>query len=249
LIPSRPTVKIDFTLRRELTLPWRHFVLGTMSICGFSLSSCDKAPQKTSAAQTNTTQENNAQPSNTDSNTAPSNAVAADPLRPVPANHSISLVNLPITLSVPKSWVLNPPMNPVFLQGPAPDGNVQISLSMLDSMDAHRKDVYVSTLLDEGHKHPRRIQVRQETSKNGISILERITYTPGSDEARTSLTSTTAPSATISWDIILFLPYDKKFIPCRFDLFGLTQDQYRDDRQFIDSIIDSAEPGKFPAAR
>jgi hypothetical protein len=45
------------------------------------------------------------------------------------------------------------------------------------------------------------------------------------------------------------VPYENKFIPCSFDLFGLTEDQYHNDQQFVEAIVDSAQPGTLQVAQ
>jgi hypothetical protein len=204
-------------------------------ILGIGLCACDKSSQPDSTAQANTT---NTTPS------APNTSAADDQTRdPLP------LVSLPLVVSVPHSWTVDPPVSPMYLKGPAPNGNLRISLSMLEAMDAHLRDTYIAGADQQAIAHPQRIQVREVTSKAGMKVLERRTFTIGSGIPSTQLAAATKPSDTISWDVVLFVPYHDKFIPCRLDLFELTQDQYRDDEQFLDSIVDSAEPGKFPGAQ
>jgi hypothetical protein len=120
---------------------------------------------------------------------------------------------------------------------------------MLDSMDSTRRDHFIAGAVDQAQKHPQRIQVHQSTSKNGLQILERVTYSSSVGAPGAQLSATTAPSDKIAWNLILFVPYNDRFIPCSFDLVGLTQDQYRDDQPFIEALLDTAQPGKLSVAQ
>jgi hypothetical protein len=154
-----------------------------------------------------------------------------------------------VLVILPADWSLDPPGSPNFLKGPAPDGNVRISLSMLESMDGNRRDRFLVAAADLAQKHPQRIQVRQLTSRNGMQILERVTYSSATGSPGAQLSAATLPSDKISWNLILFVPYEKRFIPCSFDLFGLTEDQYHNDQQFVEAIVDSAQPGTLQVAQ
>jgi len=153
---------------------------------------------------------------------------------------SIPLWVMPLALSVPEGWKVGPPVHPSFLIGRAPDGNLQISISMLDFMDDHRMNVFVSGEEDLSEKHPQRTQVTQSTTRSGLHVVETITYSDAGGNA--SSRPSTQPSQLLSWNIVVFVPYQKKFIPCSFDLLSLTQQQYTDDEPLVHSIIDSAEP-------
>jgi hypothetical protein len=198
------------------------------------LAACDKSPQTDSTAQANT-----ATPTPTTSTSSADDQ----------SGQLLPLIGLPVVVTVPHTWKLVPADDPSYLEGPAPNGNLRISLSMLNAMDAHLRDTYISGADQQAMAHPQRIQVRELTSQSGMKIVERRTFTIGSGIPSTQLSAATKPSDTISWDVVLFVPYHDKFIPCRLDLFELTQDQYRDDADFLDSIVNSAEPGKFPGAQ
>jgi len=148
---------------------------------------------------------------------------------------------------LPQSWKMDPPNNPAYLVGPAPDGKVWVSLSMLDSQTDSARRLYIAAAIDEGNKHPRRIQIRQSTTDSGMQVLERVTYAHRPATVPDQSASTTQPSEPLSWSIIVFVPYEQKFIPCSFDLLKLTQQQYTDDQSFIESIVDTAEPGDLNA--
>ena len=154
---------------------------------------------------------------------------------------------MPVILSVPQDWKLKPRDNPAYLEGAAPDGDVQISLSVLDAMSENTQRAYIAAALDQSRKHPRRIQIHQSTTGIGIQVIERITYADRPGEPANQPPAATEPSEPLAWSIIVFVPLQKKFIPCRFDLMKLTQRQYDDDRQFIESMIDSARAADLAA--
>jgi hypothetical protein len=188
------------------------------------LTACDKSPASSTAQANPTT-----------STTKP----AADP-----APGPVSLISIPVLVILPPGWTLAQPGSDHILSGPAPDGPLRISLSMLDSMDSARRDRFIAGAIDQAQKHPQRIQVHQATSKNGLQLIERVTYSSATGSPGSQLSATTSPSDKIFWNIILFVPYQNRFIPCSFDLLSLTQDQYRDDQQFIEALMDTAQPGK-----
>jgi hypothetical protein len=214
-------------------LPASRFVLAILLIPGLlifgvCLTSCDN-PQANSTAQAANS-----------STTKP----AADP-----PSSPVSLVSIPVLVMLPPGWAVAPAGNENFLAGPAPDGPVRISLSMLDSMDTTRREHFIAGAIDQAQKHPQRIQIHQSTSRNGLQLLERVTYSSADGIHVAQLSATTTPSDKIAWSLILFVPYRDRFIPCSFDLLSLTQDQYRDDQQFIETIIDSAQAGKLSVAQ
>ncbi|HEY1922609.1 MAG TPA: hypothetical protein VGG44_07560, partial [Tepidisphaeraceae bacterium] len=153
---------------------------------------------------------------------------------------------MPLSLTLPGGWKLDPPINPTFLEGPLPGGDVEISLTLMDSMIDRNRQLFVDGAIEESQKHPNRIHIQQGTTKTGLKTLERTTYlmSPGDPAIQPG---TTLPSQELSWNIIVFVPYRQKFIPCSFDLLGLTQKQFDDDQSAIRAIIDSAEPAKTPA--
>lgn len=202
-------------------MPARHIVLGfsvAAAVCLF-LGACDKQPQ-------------------------PDSPAAAATASPVSAQdeprQTLPLVSVPLVLSVPASWTLHPPDNPLYLEGPAPGGDVRISLSILNSLGENARRVFIAAALDQAQKHPGRTQVSQSIAAGGMQILERINYTNLPSDRSSPATQ---PSQPLSWSLVVFVPYEHKFIPCEFDLLQLTQQQYTDDRQLIESIVDTAQPG------
>jgi len=210
-------------------LPARQFLLGTVAVLTLGFGGCDKQPQSNSTS------------ANTTYSEPPTPAPREEPLKELP------LVSMPVILSVPQDWRLKPRDNPAYLEGAAPNGDIQISLSMLDAMSENTRRVYIAAALDQSRKHPRRIQIRQSTTGIGWPVLERITYANRSNEQADQSRATTEPSEPLTWSIIVFIPLQKRFIPCRFDLMKLTQRQYDDDRQFIESMIDSAQAADLAA--
>jgi hypothetical protein len=216
-------------LGTEAHLPARHFLLGTVAAFCLVLGGCDKQSQSS--------------PTSAD-------AAYSGPPTPAPQDQSLKelpLVSMPVILSVPQDWKLEPRDNPAFLEGAAPDGDVQISLSMMDAMSENTQRAYIATSLDQSRKHPLRIQIRQSTTGLGLQVLERVIYANRSGGSADQSPPATEPSEPLAWSIILFVPLQKKFIPCRFDLLKLTQQQYDDDRQFIESMIDSAQAADLAA--
>jgi hypothetical protein len=208
----------------------RRLVLQGLSALMVILIGCDKRPQP-DASNASDTSAATADP--------PAQQVAAGPQIDVPLNV------MPLTLTLPAGWKLDPPMHPSFLEGSLPGGDAEISLSLMDSMIDRNRQFFITGAIDQSQKHPDRIHVRQLTTKTGLGMLERITYliSPGDPP----ITPTTLPSQQLSWNIIVFVPYQDKFIPCSFDLLGLTQAQYAADEQVIRSMIDTARPVKTPA--
>ena len=205
----------------------RRVVLRALSALMVLLIGCDKQPES-------------------DTSNAPDAAGGAD--APARQGSSGPRVNvplniMPLTLTLPAGWKLDPPMNPSFLEGPTPSGDVEISLSLMDSMVDRNRRLFITGAIDESQKHPDRIHVRQLTGKTGLGMIERITYltSPGDPATRPAAT---LPSQQLSWNIIDFVPYQQKFIPCSFDLLGLTQQQYDQDQQVVRSMIDTAHPVK-----
>jgi hypothetical protein len=210
-------------------LPARYFLLGTLAALTLGFGGCDKQPQ---------------------SNSTSANSTYPEPPTPAGQEESLEdlpLISMPVILSVPRDWKLTPRDNPAFLEGAAPDGDVQISLSILDAMSENTQRAYIAAALDQSRKHPGRIQIRQSTTGIGLQVLERITYAGRSNEPADQSPAATEPSEPLAWSIIVFIPLQKKFIPCRFDLMKMTQRQYDDDRQFIESLIGSARAGDLTA--
>jgi hypothetical protein len=202
-----------------------------LALCALTVAliGCDKRPQSDGS---NTSDAASAAP-------APAESPAA-----APPQINFPLKIMPLTMTLPAGWKLDPEINPSFLEGPLPGGDVEISLSLMDSMADRNRQLFVTGALDQSLKHPERIRVRQLTTKSGLETIERITYlTPPLSGG----SATTLPSQQLSWNFIIFVPYQQKFIPCSFDLLGLTQQQYDEDQPAIRSMIDSAEPVKTPA--
>jgi hypothetical protein len=215
----------------EAYLPARNLLLGTVAALCLFLAACDKPAE---------------------SAPAPSPAVPPTPVAPSAQDQppkKLSLINIPIVLSVPADWKVEPPNNPAYLEGAGPDGQVQISLSLLDSMTGSSRKAYIETALSQSQRHPHRIQIRQITTDNGLQIFERINYTDLPDDPADQAQPATRPSEPLSWTLVLFVPVDQKFIPCQFDLLKLTQKQYEDDRQFIESMVETSQAGNLSAFR
>jgi hypothetical protein len=184
-----------------------------------------------------------------DATNAPDSAAASEaPVQQVNVGPQvdISMKMMPLSLTLPAGWKLDPPLNPTFLEGPMAGGDVEISLTLMDSMGDRNRQLFVTGAIEESQKHPNRIHVQQSTTKSGLSTLERVTYlTPPGDSSLPA--DTTLPSQQLSWNIIVFVPYEQKFLPCSFDLLGLTQKQFDEDQPVIRSMIDSAQQVKTPA--
>ncbi|MGD0462296.1 MAG: hypothetical protein ABSB74_07385 [Tepidisphaeraceae bacterium] len=207
----------------------RRVVLQALSALMVMLVGCDKRPQSEAS---------NTQDTSGGAADAPAQQVASSPQVNVP------MKIMPLTLTLPAGWKLDPPMNPTFLEGPMPSGDVEISLSLMDSMVDRNRQLFITGAIDESQKHPDRIHVRQLTTKTGLAMLERITYLTSPDDPATR-PAATLPSQQLSWNLIVFVPYhQQKFIPCSFDLLGLTQQQYDEDQQLVRSMIDTAQPVK-----
>jgi hypothetical protein len=209
----------------------RRLVLQSLSAVMILLIGCDKRPQSDA------------------SNAADPSGGASDPPAPQVDTRpqvDVPLKIMPLTLTLPAGWKLDPPLNPAFLEGPMPGGDVEISLSLRDAMADRNRQLFVTGALDQSQKHPERIHVQQSKTNSGLETLERITYLISQGEPATQ-PAASLPSQQLSWDIIIFVPYQKKFIPCSFDLLGLTQQQYDADQQVIRSMIESARPTKTPA--
>jgi hypothetical protein len=191
------------------------------------MANCDKQPQTT---------------------TGPADAVAATQPAPTEASYrTVPIVTMPLRLSLPKGWTLEPPNGPAYLEGTAPGGKVQISLSVLDTLSDAAQKAYIDTAFEQGRQHPQRIQVSQSTTTNGMRLLEKVVYE--SDQAGDISAPATRSSEPLSWTLVLFVPFEQRVIPCQFDLFKLSQREYEGDQKFVESIIDSAEPGNLSAFR
>ncbi len=191
---------------------------------------------------------------------SPAEAASASGREPVSADSpkNFPLLIMPLSVSLPADWRLDPPVEPSFLEGPAPSGELEISLSLMDAMDDRQQQYFIAGAIDESQYHPLRIHVRQFTNKSGLSILERVTYAalPGHGRTAPPTTApttaptaapTTLPSQLLSCDYIVFVPYKHKFLPCSFDLIGLTELQYELDQPLIRTMIDTAEKNETPA--
>ncbi|MGA2440828.1 MAG: hypothetical protein ABSH08_07705 [Tepidisphaeraceae bacterium] len=211
----------------------RRAVLGALAVIGLQFWACDKRPQTESASPSHPTEAAYSGPSTRD--------VSVEPRK------SLSLLSVPLILSVPQSWKLEPRQNPAFLEGAAPSGDLHIAVSMLDFMNDHSRQVFVDRALDQSRQHPGRIQIRQLTASSGMQILQRITYVGLPNDPPGQSPLATRPSQLLSWRITIFVPYRQKFIPCNFDLSNLTQQQYLEDEQFIQSIMETARQDAVPA--
>jgi len=157
------------------------------------------------------------------------------------------MLSVPLVLSVPQSWSLEPPQNPAFLRGVAPSGDLHIAVSMLEFMNDYNRRLFVNRALDQSRQHPERIQIRQLTGNGGLQILQKITYVNLPNDPPGQSPPATQPSQLLSWNITIFVPYRQEFIPCNFNLPNLTQQQYDQDETFIESIIDTARQDVIPA--
>jgi hypothetical protein len=206
----------------------RRVVLQALSALMLMLVACDKRPQSDA------------------SNTSATATTAQDPVAVQSSDApqiNVPLKIMPLTLTLPAGWKLDPPMNPSFLEGSMPSGDVEISLTLMDSMLDRNRQLFITGALDQSQKHPDRIRVRELTTKTGLAMLERITYLTSPGTAMIG-SATTLPSQQLSWNLIIFVPYQQKFIPCSFDLLGMTQQQYDQDQSVIRAMIDTAEPAK-----
>jgi hypothetical protein len=208
-------------------------VLGALVVIGLQFSACDKRPQSDSASPSYPTAAAYSGPTTRD--------VCVEPRR------SLSMLSVPLILSVPQSWKLEPPQNPVFLEGTAPSGDLHIAVSMLGFMNDYSRQLFVNRALDQSRQHPGRIQIRQLTANSGMQILERTIYLDLPNDPSGQSPPATLPSQLLSWNITIFVPYQQKFIPCSFDLSNLTQQQYVEDQPFIQSIMDTARQDVIPA--
>ena len=212
----------------------RRIVLGALAAICLHFSGCGKAPQSDSAPP---------------SSNPPAAAYAGPATRDVAQEprKNLKMLTVPLILSVPQSWNLQPPQNPAFLVGLAPGGDVRISVAMLNFMNDYGKRLFVNRAVDQSHQHPGRIQVRQLTNNAGLQVLEKITYLNLPNDPAGQSPPVTQPSELLSWNITIFVPYHQKFIPCSFDLASITQQQYDADQPFIQAIVDTAQQGVIPA--
>jgi hypothetical protein len=222
---AHPVNLKPLALGTEAQLPARHLLFATVAALGLFGNGCDKQPQS------------NSPPAESTAEPAPTTTVSQ-----VQARKDLPLVTMPIVLSAPEDWKLRPAYNSPYLQAATPDGDIQISLSVLDSMSDNSRRLYIAAAIDQSRKHSRRIHIRQAATDSGLQMLERITYANVPDGSPDQPPAATEPSAPLTWSIIIFVPFQKKFIPCRFDLLKLTQREYEDDQQFIETIIDTARP-------
>jgi hypothetical protein len=196
------------------------------------LGGCDKRPQSEAGNAGDTS----------------SGAATTEPVRQVSTAPQVDVPMkiMPLTLTLPAGWKLDPPLYPTFLEGPLQAGDVEISLTLMDSMGDRNRQLFIAGAIDESQKHPNRIHVQQLATKSGLATLERTTYliSPGDPEIQPG---TTLPTQQLSWNIIVFVPYHDKVLPCSFDLLGLTQKEFEADQPAIRAIIDSAKSAKTAA--
>jgi hypothetical protein len=203
----------------------------------------------------------------------------AMPRKPTP------LVYMPLTVSIPDGWKLDPPDAPTSLDGPAPSGDLEISISILAPMKTDRVNLLVQGAHQEAVSQ-QGLVVHDLPPINGLKALEKISHAdlsaepttlpsvavnvdppgglsatmaaatvrnagvPGEQTSPTTLPAANQRSAaatageTVSWNVIVFVPYQGKFVPCSFDLIGLTPEQFAADESFVRSMLNSAVPTK-----
>src|SRR5688500_14087988 len=156
----------------------------------------------------------------------------------------ISLGALPLTVRAPKDWKVNSLANGniMFLQGPTPSGEAQISLSRRPTAKSEQIEAVINGARKEMAATQSSVK-KAETRElpGGARVFERqsigrmMPAVPLDDEGKTM----SKPSPAMSWTITVFVPEGNLFEAYELNFIGLTVDQYEADQRLLREIIDS----------
>lgn len=171
----------------------------------------------------------------------------------------IRLDTLPLTLSVPIGWKIEPLSNLVLLEGFTPAGQVRIQLSTRDHVQQSVVDALYSGARREADSADKASQASVDMREHkGMTMIERrsigrpinIPVTdhqgiPKLDDRGQPIALSTTP---MRWRINLFAPSIDGFDQYELNFIDLSVDQYNADREFLEKIIYSVELiGQVPA--
>lgn len=160
----------------------------------------------------------------------------------------------PLKLKVPADWKLEILGSAAMAEGPSPSGEQQIMITTLPGMDDKRIAAWIAGANASAAEHPDRLQVHQLQSINGMDALEKISFTEPMILAATTTSpdsASTQSSADDSGGVVnytryVFVPFEGSYIPCSFGISGMTPEEYRQDIDFIRSLLDTAQRSSRP---
>ena len=147
----------------------------------------------------------------------------------------INLTPAPLSADVPQSWKLDQTdlgggKTVYFLAGPAPAGDVEITLSRQPDVDGDFINALLKTVRAEAAVDPNALVELRD--RGAVRVLEQRWI-----EAPSTTATTGAAAPTVRWGLSYFVPSGLDYRWYKLSFPDLTREQYEANRAFLEKII------------
>jgi hypothetical protein len=183
-------------------------------------------------------------------------ATAPAPTRPTTQDlitgprKKLSLNVIPFNITVPESWEVKTSGELVFLQGPAPAGDVQIQLAKRPQLSKDEVESLLRAAKKDADAHPEAKKLVELRTMPTFRILDRqsvsnpIAVPMNGPDGKPTIVQTTP----YQWTLMLILPRGSSFDAYELNFYDLTLEQFKADKDFLRMILDSLSDEVAPSA-
>jgi len=155
----------------------------------------------------------------------------------------LSLGVIPLSVKVPAGWKVQSPDDgqSMFLQGPAPHGDIAIALSRRPEADKKLMDTIIATGEKSHHDDPTTFlrADKQKSPELTLFQTQKIYRPRGSGPPDASGHANPLPPL-LDWTVSVFVPSGGgKYRDYELNFVGLTLQQYDQDKEFLNSVVNS----------
>lgn len=163
--------------------------------------------------------------------------LAASPRAP------LSLGVMPLSVNVPAGWKVQSPNDgqSMFLQGPAPNGDIAIALSRRPEADKKLMDVIIATGEKSHHDDPATFLLAEKRDRGEFTLFQtQKIYRPRGTAPPDASGHANALPPLLDWTVSVFVPSaGGRYRDYELNFVGLTLQQYQQDKDFLNSIVNS----------
>lgn len=164
----------------------------------------------------------------------------ADPAPPVPTTQQLEdgprkdekLGALPLTARVPESWGIETELgNLVFLKGHAPHGQVRVRMAQLSSVPMEKLEDILKAGKRDADAQKGNALFFDTREANDLRVMENV---------RSG--SRTESGTALEWTVWVFRKNLDNYDAYELSFYGLTREQYEQDKPFLRKIVESIKP-------
>lgn len=158
---------------------------------------------------------------------------------------TLALGPLPLTMRVPESWNLQVAGGASLLRGFTPNGEVTIQLTSRPSLKPDELTRLVNAAKKEQSERPQSILKVQLRPLGQAQVYER--QSVGDPAPYTVYDANNIPRTTteqlFKWTVSVLAPHAGAHQVYELNFVGLTKSQYEQDKQFLQTMLDTLAPG------